>query len=105
MKAIRSYPIIGAVIAQVAAALMVIAVSAALGGTLDPQKLFWLGLAVQSVVAALVTRLLGLPVWWVWIGLCFPAGAGPCAECRGNACLAVRRRVCRALSLLLQHGA
>jgi hypothetical protein len=29
MKAIRSYPIIGAVIAQVAAALMVIAVSAA----------------------------------------------------------------------------
>jgi hypothetical protein len=74
MKAIRSYPIIGAVIAQVAAALMVIAVSAALGGQtrLDPQKLFWLGLAVQSVVAALVTRLLGLPVWWVWIGLCFP---------------------------------
>jgi hypothetical protein len=72
MKAIRSYPIIGAVIAQVAAALMVIAVSAGLAGTLDPQKLFWLGLAVQSVVAALVTRLLGLPVWWVWIGLCFP---------------------------------
>ncbi|WP_375588249.1 class I SAM-dependent methyltransferase [Hoeflea alexandrii] len=73
MRAIRSYPIIGAVIAQVAAGVMVIAISAGLAGVLDAQSLFWLGLVVQSVAAALVTRLLGLPVWWVWICLCFPA--------------------------------
>lgn len=71
MKAIRSYPIIGAVIAQIAAAVLVIAISGGLAGTLDPQKMFWLGLLMQSVAAALVTRLLGLPVWWVWISLCF----------------------------------
>ena len=28
---------------------------------------------MQSVGAAVVTKLLGLPVWWVWIAVCFPA--------------------------------
>jgi hypothetical protein len=72
MNSIRSYPIIGAVIAQIAAGVIVIAVALALAGALDSRTLFWGGLVVQSVAAALVTRLLGLPIWWVWIGLCFP---------------------------------
>lgn len=73
MKPIRSYPIIGAVIAQIAAGVIVIAMGLALARVLDARILVWGGLVVQSVAAALVTRLLGLPVWWVWIGLCFPA--------------------------------
>ncbi|MDF1609503.1 hypothetical protein PZ897_15055 [Hoeflea sp. YIM 152468] len=72
MNALRTYPIIGAAIAQIAAATVVIAALLALAGILDGRALFWLGLIVQSVVAAMVTRLLGLPVWWVWIGLLFP---------------------------------
>lgn len=73
MNPLRSYPIIGAAIAQLVAGVVVIALSALLAGRLDAGGLFWSGLIVQSVVAALVTKLLGLPVWWVWIGLCFPA--------------------------------
>lgn len=72
MNSVRSYPIIGAVIAQLAAGVMVIALSAALAGRLDASILFWGGLVVQSVGAAAVTKLLGMPVWWVWISLCFP---------------------------------
>lgn len=73
MNPIRSYPIIGAVIAQLAAGVVVLAASAVLAGRLDAVSLFWGGLIVQSVAAAAVTKLLGLPVWWVWISLCFPA--------------------------------
>lgn len=73
MKLIRSYPIIGAAIAQIVAALVVIAISMGLAGVLDAGQLFWTGLITQCVAAALVTKLLGLPVWWVWIGLLFPA--------------------------------
>jgi len=73
MNAIRSYPIIGAVIAQFVAGVIVIAISMGLADWLEPGSLFWGGLAVQSVVAALVTKFLGLPVWWVWISLCFPS--------------------------------
>jgi len=72
MKAIRSYPIIGAVIAQIAAGFVVFAILLALANVLDASGLFWAGLVGQSVIAAVVTRLLGLPVWWIWIGLCFP---------------------------------
>ena len=53
--------------------VVVIALSAVLAGWLDAGSLFWGGLMVQSVAAAVVTRLLGLPVWWVWISLCFPS--------------------------------
>lgn len=72
MNAIRSYPIVGAAIAQIAAAAAVFATLLALAKVLDGNGLFWLGLTMQSVVSAVVTRLLGLPVWWVWIGLLFP---------------------------------
>ena len=73
MNAIRSYPIIGAVIAQIAAGMIVITILLALVDVLDASALFWGGLVVQSLAAAVVTRLLGLPIWWVWIGLFFPA--------------------------------
>tara|TARA_R110002020_G_scaffold14638_7_gene51830 strand:+ start:3640 stop:4416 length:777 start_codon:yes stop_codon:yes gene_type:complete len=73
MTAFRSYPILGAAIAQLAALAMLVALRLVLAGLLDPMALFWTGLAVQCVTAAVVTRLIGLPVWWVWIGLAFPA--------------------------------
>ncbi len=73
MNSIRSYPIIGAIIAQIAAGVIVIAMGLALAAVLDARILVWGGLIVQSLAAAIVTRLLGLPIWWVWIGLCFPA--------------------------------
>jgi hypothetical protein len=72
MNLVRSYPIIGAAIAQLVGGVVVIALSAVLAGRLDGAGLFWGGLIVQSGVAAMVTKLLGLPVWWVWISLCFP---------------------------------
>lgn len=78
MKAVRSYPILGALIAQIAAGLIVFAARMALAdwageSTLNGQILFWGGLVAQCIAAALVSRLIGLPVWWIWIGLCFPA--------------------------------
>lgn len=73
MTLIRSYPIIGAAIAQVVAAVIAIALRMALAGVLDAEVLIWAGLAVQCLAAALLTKAMGLPVWWVWIGLAFPA--------------------------------
>ncbi|MBC7282355.1 hypothetical protein [Hoeflea sp.] len=73
MRAFRSYPIIGAALAQLAAGVVVIAMRPALAGVIDAGSLFWASLGVQCAGAALVTRLLGLPVWWVWINLFFPA--------------------------------
>lgn len=73
MKLLRSYPIIGALAAQIVAGAFVFALLLGFADTLDARVLFWTALLVQSVIAALVTKLLGLPVWWVWIGLCFPA--------------------------------
>lgn len=73
MKLLRSYPIIGAIAAQVVAGALVWLLLMGLAGTLDARGLFWMALLVQSLAAALITRLIGLPVWWVWIGFCFPA--------------------------------
>lgn len=73
MRALRSYPIVGAVIAQLIAGMIVIVMRLALAGTVGAGVLFWASLAVQCAGAGLVTKLLGLPVWWVWIGLGFPA--------------------------------
>ncbi|MDZ7600120.1 MAG: hypothetical protein U1A06_01945 [Hoeflea sp.] len=72
MRALRSYPILGAVTAQLAAGAIVIALRLALIGVIDAGTLFWVSLALQSAGAALVTKLIGLPVWWVWISLGFP---------------------------------
>ena len=73
MKLIRSYPIIGAIAAQMLAGLPVYAALLGLASVLDASALFWTAVVLQGVLAAMVTKLLGLPVWWVWIGLCFPA--------------------------------
>ena len=72
MTALRSYPIIGAVVAQIAAVVLMVAVRQGLGGVVDPVLLAWGGLVVQCLTAAFVTRLIGLPIWWVWIALVFP---------------------------------
>jgi len=72
MKLIRSNPIIGAIVAQILAGALVFAVLLALASTLNGIGLFWMAVVLQSVSAAVVTKLLGLPSWWVWIGLCFP---------------------------------
>lgn len=73
MKFIRSYPIIGALVAQIAAGAIVFAVLLILASKFEAKALFWIALVLQSIGAAAVTKLLGLPVWWIWIGLCFPA--------------------------------
>ena len=73
LRAVRAYPILGAVLAQLAAGVIVIGMRLALTGMIDDGPLFWVSLAAQCVGAALVSRLIGLPVWWVWIGLGFPA--------------------------------
>lgn len=72
MTLLRSYPIIGAVIAQLLAAMVMLALRTGFAGVLDPELLAWLGLAAQCLAAAAFTHLFGLPVWWVWIGLVFP---------------------------------
>jgi len=73
MNPIRSYPIIGAVIAQIVAGMISIATRMALVDVMDAGMLVWAGLIVQCLSAAVLTKLIGLPVWWVWIGLLFPA--------------------------------
>lgn len=72
MKTIRNFPIIGAAIAQVLAALITVVVTMTLIGRVDAGTLLWTGLIAQGVMAAALTRALKLPVWWQWIGLCFP---------------------------------
>ena len=72
MKIIRTYPIIGAAIAQIVAAVIVIGFGAAFAEVLGASGLFWGGLLLQGTIAALVTRLLGLQIWWMWIGFLFP---------------------------------
>ncbi|WP_420409763.1 hypothetical protein [Hoeflea sp.] len=72
MTAFRTYPILGAVAAQLAGLAALVLVRAGLETQVGAQAAFWSGLAVQSGVAALATRLLGLPVWWVLIGAAFP---------------------------------
>ncbi|OCW57899.1 hypothetical protein [Hoeflea olei] len=76
MTAFRSYPIIGAVLAQFAALALAVGLRLMLVDRLDPDMLVWLALAAQCLTAALVTKLLGLPVWWAWIGLLFPVALG-----------------------------
>lgn len=73
MNLIRSYPIIGAIVAQILAGVVVFAALLGLASILDASGLFWTAVVLQSLVAAVVTKLLGLPVWWIWIGVCFPA--------------------------------
>ncbi len=77
-KAVRAYPILGALVAQIAAGLIVLAGGMVLAGwvgesAFNVQILFWGGLAAQCIAAALLSWLIGLPVWWIWIGFCFPA--------------------------------
>jgi hypothetical protein len=72
MTAFRTYPILGAAAAQLAGLAALVLVRALLEAQLGAGAAFWSALAAQSGVAALTTRLLGLPVWWVFIGAAFP---------------------------------
>jgi len=73
MNLIRSYPIIGAIVAQIMAGALVFVALLGLASILDARGLFWTAVVMQSLGAAVVTKLFGLPVWWIWIGLGFPA--------------------------------
>lgn len=73
MKLIRSYPIIGAIAAQILAGVLVFSALSGLASVLEASAMFWTAVVLQGAIAAMVTKLLGLAVWWVWIGLCFPA--------------------------------
>jgi len=72
MKQIRSYPIIGAVLVQAIAALVVISLNMLLAAVIDVPLMLWAALLLQGGLAAVLTRALGLAVWWAWIGLFFP---------------------------------
>ncbi|MEQ8827291.1 MAG: hypothetical protein RIC82_05890, partial [Parvibaculum sp.] len=72
MTAFRTYPILGAAAAQLLGFAALVLVRIGLEAQIGAEAAFWSGLATQCGVAALATRLLGLPVWWVLIGAAFP---------------------------------
>lgn len=72
MTAFRTYPILGAAAAQLMGLAALVLVRAALEDQVGAEAAFFSGLAAQCGIAALATRLLGLPVWWVFIGAAFP---------------------------------
>ncbi|TQV80589.1 class I SAM-dependent methyltransferase [Denitrobaculum tricleocarpae] len=71
----RSYPLIRAVVAQIAAAVIVIGGQQILGNRADLVLPLPLLLAFQGVIAAGLGHLLGLARWWLPINLLLPAAA------------------------------
>ncbi|WP_422370501.1 hypothetical protein [Hoeflea sp.] len=72
MTAFRTYPILGAVAAQFLGFAALALVRSGLEAEMGAAAAFWSGLAAQCGVAVLATRLMGLPVWWVFIAAAFP---------------------------------
>jgi hypothetical protein len=72
MNFLRATPILGAVLAQALAALVVAALLSLLVGRLEVGLLLGGALVLQGGLAAVLSRAFGLAVWWSWIGLAFP---------------------------------
>ena len=76
MHFLRATPILGALLAQALAALVVAGLLQALmpqlTGRFGIDKIIWGALVVQALLSAGLTRALGLAVWWHWIALAFP---------------------------------
>ncbi|MBP2547537.1 hypothetical protein J2858_000430 [Neorhizobium galegae] len=72
MNTIRRYPILAATLAQLMAGVVTFGLAVMLAGRLAPGVGMAVLVAVQACVAAGVSVLLRLPVWWLWIALLFP---------------------------------
>jgi hypothetical protein len=72
----RKTPILGALLAQVVALPVVAAVTAPLSTSIERLPLIGLALLLQGLIAAGITRLLGLARWWLVIAFLFPLAMG-----------------------------
>lgn len=76
MHFLRATPILGALLAQALAALVVAGLLSALlpelAGRFGIDPIIWGALVLQALLSAGLTRGLGLAVWWQWIALAFP---------------------------------
>lgn len=72
----RKTPILGALLAQVVALPLVAAVTAPLSTSVERLPLIGLALLLQGLVAAGITRILGLARWWLLIAFLFPLAMG-----------------------------
>lgn len=72
----RKTPILGALLAQVVALPLVAAVTAPLSTSVERLPLIGLALLLQGLIAAGVTRVLGLATWWLVIAFLFPLAMG-----------------------------
>ncbi|MGL3606443.1 hypothetical protein ACSV9I_08015 [Rhizobium sp. G187] len=69
---LRNTPILGAILAQVVALPVVAAVTGALSGQVERLALIAIGIVLQGLIAALLSRALGLARWWLLIAFLFP---------------------------------
>lgn len=72
----RKTPVIGALLAQVVALPVVAAITAPLSTSVERLPLIAIALVLQGLIAAGITRLLGLPRWWLLIAFLFPLAMG-----------------------------
>lgn len=72
----RKTPILGAILAQVIALPVVAAVTAPLSTMVERLPLIGLALLLQGLIAAGITRMLGLARWWLLIAFLFPLAMG-----------------------------
>lgn len=72
----RKTPILGALLAQVVALPVVAAVTAPLSTSVERLPLIAIALLLQGLIAAGITRILGLAAWWLLIAFLFPIAMG-----------------------------
>jgi hypothetical protein len=72
----RKTPILGALLAQVVALPVVAAVTAPLSTAVERLPLIVAALVLQGLIAASITRILGLARWWLLIAFLFPLAMG-----------------------------
>jgi SAM-dependent methyltransferase len=76
MNTIRRYPILAATLAQLMAGVVTFGVALLLAGRVAPGTVMLMLVAVQALLAAGLSFLLRLQVWWLWIALVFPVALG-----------------------------
>ncbi len=72
MNTIRQTPILAATLAQLMAGVVTFGVALLLAGRVAPGTAMLMLVAVQALLAAGVSFLLRLQVWWLWIAALFP---------------------------------
>jgi hypothetical protein len=68
----KRFPIFPAILAQILAFLLVLAIVPVINLIAPPQFMVGLGFILQALLAAGVSFLLRLQVWWLWIAALFP---------------------------------